>query len=64
MDRLFNGTEEGQFGRVESKLVELGEVQGLVCGNWGEVSEAFHALIAALATSQVSLGRLTSQRVR
>ena len=34
-DRLFNGTEEGQVGRVESKLIELGEVQGLVCGNWG-----------------------------
>ena len=50
--------------RVESKLVELGEVQGLVYGNWGEVSEAFHASIAALATSRVRVGKLTSQRVR
>ena len=47
---------------VESKLIELGEVQGFVCGNWGEVSEAFHAWIAALATSRVRVGRLASQR--
>ena len=50
-DRLYYGTEEGQVGKVESKLVELGKVQGLVCGNWGEVSEPFHALVSALATS-------------
>ena len=63
-DRLYNRTPEGQVGRVESQLVELGEVQGLVCGNWGEVSEAFHTLIAALATSRVRVGRLSSRRVR
>ena len=41
------------MGRVESKLVELGEVQGIVCGNFGEVSQALHNLVAALATSRV-----------
>ena len=61
---MYNGTEEGQVGRVENKLIELGEVQGLVAGNWGEVSEPFHALIAALATSRVRVGRLTSNRAR
>ena len=50
--------------RVESKLMQLGEAQGLVCGNWVEVSEPFHAVIAALATSRVIVGKLTSQRAR
>ena len=36
----------------------------MVCGNWGEVSEPFHALISALATSRVRVGRLVSQRAR
>ena len=52
-DRIHNKTPRGQVGRVESKLVELGEVQGMVCGNFGEVSQALHNLIAALATSRV-----------
>ena len=52
-DRNYNGTALGEVGRVESKMVELGEVRGVVCGNWGEVSEQTHLLIAALATSRV-----------
>ena len=63
-DRLYNGTPEGQVGRVENKLLELGEVQGLVCGNWGEVSEPFYALIAELATSRRRVGRMINQRGR
>ena len=43
--------DNGTVGRVESKLLELGEVQGLVYRNGGEVSEPFDALIAALTTS-------------
>jgi hypothetical protein len=58
-DRKYNGTAEGEVGRVESKLVELGEVQGLVCGNFGEVSEPTHALIDAMATSRVRIARPT-----
>ena len=52
-DRKYNNTPEGQVGRVESKLVELGEISGLVCGNFGEISQPFHNLVAALATSRV-----------
>ena len=52
-DRNYNGTAEGEVGRIESKMVELGTVEGIVCGNWGEVSEPTHALIAAMATSRV-----------
>jgi len=56
-----------QVGRVESKLVELGEVQGIVCGNFGEVSQALHTQVAALATSPVrvagpSRGIMRSER--
>ena len=52
-DRKYNNTPEGQVGRVENKLVELGEISGLVCGNFGEISQPFHNLVAALATSRV-----------
>ena len=34
-------------------MIELGTVQGVVCGNWGEVSEPTHELVSALATSRV-----------
>ena len=52
-DRKHNLTPAGTVGPVERKLVELGEVQGIVSGNFGEVSEATHALVAALATCRV-----------
>ena len=42
-----------QVGKFESKFVELGKVKGIVCGNFGEVSQALHNLVAALATSWV-----------
>ena len=47
------GVREGTLGPVETKLLSLGNVAGIVLGNFGEVSEATHALIAALATSRV-----------
>ena len=51
-DRLC-GVQPGEVGRVEAKLVSLGHLHGVVCGNWGEVSEDTHALVSALATSRV-----------
>ena len=51
-DRL-GGVETGEVGRVESKLVSLGSVRGVVCGNWGEVSEDTHALLHTMAVSRV-----------
>ena len=44
-DRKYNGVQEGEVGPTERKLIQLGEVRGVVAGNWGEVSEATHALI-------------------
>jgi hypothetical protein len=47
------GVPEGTVGRVEDKLLSLGEVRGLVAGQFGEVSEATHDLVAVLATCRV-----------
>ena len=41
------------MGRVEAKLVSLGSLRGIVCGNWGEVSEDTHALLNTMATNRV-----------
>ena len=38
---------------MERKLLELGEVRGIVSGNFGEVSEDTHALLATLPTYRV-----------
>ena len=38
---------------MDRKLVELGEVREVVAGNFGEVSQDTHSLIASLATSRV-----------
>ena len=61
-DRKYNLTPEGTVGPVERKLAELGEVQGVVSGNFGEVSEATHALGAALATCRVRVAGVTRGR--
>ena len=52
-DRVSGVVIQGEVGRVEAKLISLGTVRGIVCGNWGEVSEDTHALISALANSRV-----------
>ena len=50
---MYNHTPPGTTGPVERKLVELGEVRGIVAGNFGEVSQDTHSLMASLATSRV-----------
>ena len=47
------GVPAGELGRVEQKLISLGEVQGIVCGNFGELNEAGHSLVSVMATSRV-----------
>ena len=61
-DRKYNGVPDGQVGPTERKLLQLGEVRGLVAGNWGEVSEATHALLDHLATSRVRVAIPTMGR--
>ena len=47
------GVQPGEVGRVESKLVGMGTVRGIVSGNFGEMSEDTHFLVAAMANSRV-----------
>ena len=58
VDRLYGGTQEGEVGRVESRLQSYGRVRGLVFGAWGEASEDVHALVQALASSRQEVGEL------
>ena len=52
-DQVYNQVPAGTVGPVERKLIQLGEVRGIVAGAFGEVSEDTHALLAALATYRV-----------
>ena len=54
-DQAYNDTPAGVMGPVERKLIELGEVRGIVSGSFGEVSEDTHALLATLATYRVRM---------
>ena len=47
------GVPEGVMGGLEARLISLGELRGIVAGNFGEVNGHMHDLIAALATSRV-----------
>ena len=48
---------------MEKKLGSLGEVQGIVAGQWGEVSQAVHYLLDDMATSRVRVaGPSTGRR--
>ena len=53
------GVPKGAVGRVEEKLVSLGKIAGIVLGNFGEVSQATHSLLAALASSRVRVAGVT-----
>ena len=61
-DQKYNNTERGTVGPVERKLLELGEVRGIVSGNFGEVSEDTHALLATLATYRVRVAGVSRGR--
>ena len=50
------------MGPVERKLLELGEVRGIVSGKFGEVSEHTHALVAALATYRVRVAGVSREK--
>ena len=56
------GVLEGRIGPVEEKLASLGKIEGIVAGQFGEVSEATHRLVAALATSRVRVAGPTRGR--
>ena len=64
-DQTYNQIPPGEVGPVERKLVELGDLKGIVSGNFGEVSEDTLALLAALATSRVQVaGKCVKRKKR
>ena len=68
LDRLYNGTQPGETGRLVERLQSYGELQCLVVGNWGEGSRHLHSLIQSCAESRVaclcrSTGRQESERL-
>ena len=55
-DQEYGGVVQGTVGAVERKLQTFPQVEGLVFGNWGEVSQATHQLVEALATIRARIG--------
>ena len=58
-DWKYNRVMEGEVGRVERKLVELGEINGLVCGNC-EVGEKAVVICRMMRRLGVAPGRAQS----
>ena len=52
-DTRHHGTGEGEVGPVQQKLLSLGDVRGLVFGNFGEASQDCHTLVAAMTDSRI-----------
>ena len=47
-DQKFGGTQVGEVGRMEQKLLNFGRVHGLVAGAFGEISEDFKMLMQVI----------------
>ena len=47
-DRVYGGVEEG-VGPVENKLLQYGDISGLVVGAFGKWSEDLHSIVETLA---------------
>ena len=54
-DRNYGGHNPDQMGPVERKLVQFGEVIGLVVGAFGEASEDLHELIQSMAENKAKV---------
>ena len=62
VDRLYGGAREGVAGAVENRLLQFGDLQGLVVGAFGEGSDDLHSLVQLLAESKVTAMGLTRGR--
>ena len=54
-DQEHGRVPRGDVGAVERKLASYPKVEGIVFGNWGEVSQATHQLVEELATSRARI---------
>ena len=62
VDRVYGEAVEGTVGRVQKKLMDFGEVRGLVFGAFGEASEGVHELVHLLANSRLKAEGLQQGR--
>ena len=54
IDRKYCGTPEDQEGPLEQRLKGFGELHCLVAGQYGEVSQHYHDLLAKLAKTKAA----------
>ena len=54
IDRKYCGSTEGQEGPLEQRLKSFGDLQCLVAGQYGEVSQHYHDLLAKLAKAKAA----------
>ena len=52
-DRVYGGRNPDEIGPVERKLLQFGEVIGLVVGAFGEGSEDLHELVQQMAENKI-----------
>ena len=62
IDRKYCGTQEDQEGPLEQRLKSFGDLQCLVAGQYGEVSQHYHDLLAKLAKTKAAHFSLTQGR--
>ena len=62
VDRVYGGADVDVVGRVQRKLMDFGEVRGLVFGAFGEASEGVHELVHHLASSKLKAEGLQQGR--
>ena len=53
-DTQYLGIAKGQVGPVENKLLQYGDINGLVVGAFGEGSEDLHTLVQIIAEARVT----------
>ena len=54
IDTTYFGTQAGHVGPLEQHLQGFGDIQCLVAGQYGEISQDFHKLLQKLALSKAS----------
>ena len=54
IDRKYCGTPQDQEGPLEQRLKSFGELLCLVAGQYGEVSQHYHDLLAKLAKTKAA----------
>ena len=62
VNKVYGGAAEGTVGRVQRKLMDFGQVRGLVFEAFGEASEGVHELVHHLSNSRLKAEGLQQGR--